>query len=635
LENPETATLLTTLAAAVSLGMLAQLVAERFKVPAILPLLLLGIAAGSSDLGFGWVDPHSLGNVLEVLVHLGVAVILFEGGLSLDLRQLARVSGTVRNLLTLGVAVTGVGAAALARGLTGIPWPTAALFGAIVTVTGPTVVAPLLRHMIAPREVKTVLLSEGLIIDPIGAVLAYLVLQWIERAGVPARALSGEILILVLTGSVVGFFAGSLARWLARSRLTSGELRNLTVLALLVLAYLVSEHQAPQSGIVAAVVMGLTMSASEIPDLVALKAFKGQLTLLFISVLFILLSAHLDVAAMVGLGWRGLAVAAGLVLAVRPAAVFLSVWQGSLGMRERWLLAMTAPRGIVAAAVASLAAGQLDRAGGGGAVLEGLVYLVILVSGVWATLAAVALPRLLGYHRDPSRRLTVLIGATPLSEQLAAILRQRGRTVAVVDSSRAKLDGLRQRQVRTYAGDARNATTYEEVGVEPDTVALALTPNDELNLVIADLLRDEFGVQHPVVVLQQPSEEFGTRRRAWIDLFGGRALSLPGWIRRLEGGRARFLTLELPDEAAREQVRQAARELPEEVLVVCGWKEAEPTFTEVLEGLEQFGGVTVLAQEGEALEALASLAATPAAGEEGEAGTEPPTDDGGKGGDEG
>lgn len=616
MESPATATVLTTLAAAISLGMLAQVVAERFKLPAILPLLLLGMMAGSSSFGLGWVDPHSLGPTLEVLIHLGVAIILFEGGLSLDLRQLARVGGTVRNLLTLGTLITGVGAAVLARGITGIPWGTAALFGAIVTVTGPTVIAPLLRHLIAPREVKTVLLSEGLIIDPIGAVLAYLVLQWIERAGVPVRELSGEILVLVLTGGVLGFFGGSAARWLAKSRLTSGELRNLTVLALLVLVYLAAEHQAPQSGILASVVMGVTMSGSEIPDLVALKAFKGQLTMLFISVLFVLLSAQLEVEVMASLGWSGLAVAAGLILVVRPAAVLLSVWQGSLGLKERFVLAMTAPRGIVAAAVASLAARQLDRVGSrGGVVLEGLVYLVILVTGAWATAASVALPWLLGYRRDPSRRLTVLIGATPLAELLARLLEERGRTVAVVDSSRSKLEELREAGIRTYQGDARNAGTYEEVGVEPDTVALALTPNDELNLVVADLLREEFGILHPVVVLQQPSEEFGTRRRAWIDLFGGRGVNLPQWIRWLEGGKARFMTLGLADEEARKLVRQLARELPDELLVICGWREAQPTFARVLEQLDQFGGVSVLAQEGEVVERLAPLVEESAARE--------------------
>lgn len=601
--------ILTTVAAAVGLGITAQVLAERFKIPAILPLLALGMLAGPSAYGLGWVHPEALGHGLDVFVHLGVAIILFEGGLSLDLRQLARVGTSVGNLLTIGVVVTGVGAAYIAHVATGIPWSIAALFGAIVTVTGPTVIAPLLRHMIAPREVKTVLLSEGLIIDAIGAVLAYLVLQWIERAGVPFKDLAADLVILFITGAVLGFVAGAAARWLSRSRLCSGELRNLVVLAILVLLYLAAEHQAPQSGILAAVVMGMTVSGSDIPDLVPLKVFKGQLTTLFISVLFVLLSAQLDINAMINLGYRGLAVVFGLILIIRPLAVFLSVWQAKLGMKERFVLAMTAPRGIVAAAVVSLAARQLTAQGfEGGRTLEALVYLTILITGAWATVAAVILPRLLGYRRDPSRRLTVLIGANPLSEALAGILESKGRTTAIVDSSLSKLNVFRRTGVRTFRGDARNAATYEDVGVEADTVSLAMTPNDELNLVVADLLREEFHIEHPVVVLQNPSDEFGTRRRAWIDLLGGQGVDLPRWIRRLEAGKARLLTLSLKDSGdARQRVRELLRDQSNELVPICGWKDSNPSFSKVVANLNSLDAVTFLVTEGEAEHVLTTL----------------------------
>lgn len=283
-------TILDTVVIAVFLGILAQVIAEKLRLPAIMPLLLLGIAAG--PYGLALLHPDALGEGLEVFIHLGVAVILFEGGLSLDPGQLRRVSGPLRNLLTVGVVVTWVGSAWLAQAVTGMPWASAALFGAVVTVTGPTVVVPLLRHMVAPKKVRTVLVSEGLIIDPIGAVLAYLVLQSIERADLGLRPLAGELLVLCAVGAVAGFVAGSLAKAAARSRLLAGELRNLAILALLFACFMVAEGLAPQSGILAAVVMGFTVSAADIPDLGAVKVFKGQLTMLFISVLFILLAVH-------------------------------------------------------------------------------------------------------------------------------------------------------------------------------------------------------------------------------------------------------------------------------------------------------------------------------------------------------
>lgn len=607
--------LLQTVSVAVFLGILAQVVADRFKLPAILPLLLFGVVAGPYALGI--VQPASLGQGLEVFIRLGVAVILFEGGLSLDPAQLRRVGAPVRNLLTVGVLVTWAGAAWLAREVIGLPWSTAALFGAIVSVTGPTVIVPLLRHMIAPRRLRTVLVSEGLIVDVIGAVLAYLVLQWIERAGSPLAALSAELLVLALTGCVLGFVAGSIGKVVARSRLVGRDLRNLVVLALLVGTFLLAEMQAAESGILAAVVMGLTMAAASIPDLEPLRAFKEQLTVLFISLLFILLAARLDLSAVFDLGWRGLVVVAGLLLVVRPLAVAASVWPSHLDWRQRLVLALTSPRGIVAAVVASLVAIQLRAAGIAGAeAIEGLVYVVILVAGIWATAMAVVLPRLLGWTRDPSRRLTVLIGANALTQELAGALAGEGRRVVVVDAVGWKLEPLRCDEVQTVRGDARDASTYEEAGVERDTHVLALTTNDELNLIVAELVRGEFGVEHPVVALQRPPEELGRLRRAWVDLLGGRGVEVPLWIRDLENGRAAAVTVPLDDDQTAQIVRELARPGEADTVFVCGWTGGTPQFRIPAEGLGRFERATLLVREGPAREAVANLlpageAATP------------------------
>ncbi|HHQ48841.1 MAG TPA: sodium:proton antiporter, partial [Acidobacteria bacterium] len=438
---------MTTIVAAVALGILAQLAAERLRLPAILPLLVLGMALGPH--GAGLFDPASLGDVLEVFIHLGVAIILFEGGLTLDFSHLVREREPVRNLLTIGVLVTGAGGAWAAHGLAGMPWPAATLFGAIMTVTGPTVIVPLLRHMIVPRRIKTILVSEGLIIDPVGAVLAYLVLQWIQRSGVPLGEMGAEVVLLVLTGTILGFAGGALAKFFLRTRFVSGELRNLVVLAILMLTYLGADRQASQSGILAAVVMGITVAADELPDLVSLRAFKGQVTALVISVLFILLAGELDLASIWSLGVGGWLVVAVLILVVRPLAVVLSVWPSMAPWRERLVLAMTAPRGIVAAAIASLAARDLVARGIAGAhALEGLVYLSILVTGAWATAGAVVLPRLLGFLSDPSRRRAVLVGENALTTVVGHILRRLEWAVVVIDTvpwrlERARGEGLK------------------------------------------------------------------------------------------------------------------------------------------------------------------------------------------------
>lgn len=606
--------IITTLVAAVALGIAAQIVADRFQLPAILPLLVLGIICGPAGLAF--VHPEALGATLEPLIHLGVAIILFEGGLTLDPRRLARVGAPVRNLLTIGVAVTGVGAAVLARTTIGLPWAGAAIFGAVMVVTGPTVIVPLLRHMIAPAEVKTILLSEGLIVDPIGAVLAYLAFQWVERAGVPPRDLVMEIVTLVLTGVIIGFVAGATTKVLVRSRVVSGELRNLSILALLFVCYLAAEHQAPQSGILAALVMGLTVSAAELPDLTSVKAFKGQLTTLAISVLFILLAAQLDLAEIIYLGWPGVLVVAGLILLVRPLAVALSIWPSQLNLRGRITVALSAPRGIVAAAVASLLARELQKTGiGGGPAMEALSYLAIIATCTWSTAMAVLLPWALGYTRDPSRRRAVLIGANELTALLADLLSADGSTTVVVDGVSWRLDRFRSSGHSTVSGDARDAITYQDAGLERDNLVVAATTNDELNLLVAELVHTEFGVEHPVVALQRPPEGLGRRSRAWVDLLGGRDFDVPAWVRRLENGTARHLMIDPRDPEAMALLREIERDFPQGVARLAGLQNDRVRMRTGDENVEQLDRLYLLVSEGRPFEVLSGVEAALESGE--------------------
>lgn len=587
--------ILATFVTAVLLGIVAQIVAHRWKLPAILPLLIFGMAAGPS--GARIFDPSALGHGLEVIIHLGVAVILFEGGLSLSLEQLRKIGIPLRNLLTLGTLVTGLGGAVLAHYTTGISWGTAALFGAIVTVTGPTVISPLLRHMVAPKKVRTLLMSEGLMIDPIGAVLAYLVLQWIVKAGMGFRPLVQEMIEVALVGCILGFVAGMLAVAAARYRHLGEELRNLAILALLMGCFLLAEHQAPQSGILASVVMGLTVSAAKLPDLSPLKAFKGQLTVLIISVLFILLSGQLDLDSMKALGWDGALVVAGLIFVVRPLSVLVSISPKMMGWRERVMMGLTAPRGIVAAAVASLAAIQLraEHLEGDAALLEGLVYLVIITTCAWATLMSSWLPRMLGFYGDPSRKRVVLVGANGVSSAIAQLFQAQKWTVVVVDSVQRKLTALRERRILAVSGDARDAASYDDAGVERDTLVIALTTNDELNLLVAELVRDEFGVEHPVVVMQQVSSEFGQVRRAWIDLLGNRDLDVQRWGRRLEDGSARILTVDAPrGEDVHQMFLSRLREEAQDLVVLFGWKGGQPHFEWSPDALGELTRLTLL-----------------------------------------
>lgn len=402
-------------------------------------------------------------------------------------------------------------------------------------------------------------------------------LQWIERSGLALRPLILDIVSLAAVGVGVGFVGGSLAAFAARGRYLASEHRNLVTLALIWGTFLVAEHQAPQSGILASLVMGLTVAAARLPDVSPLRAFKEQLTVLVISVLFILLSGRLDLEAIYGLGLGGAAVVAGLVLVVRPVAVALSL-RGSFAWRELVMISLTAPRGIVAAAVASLAAIQL-RDGGAetdARLLEGLVYLVILATCVWATLCASFLPRLLGYADDPRRRRVVLIGAHPLAAALGERLAAGGYLVVLIDGVAAKLEACAGPRLATVWGDARDAATYDQAGLERDGMVVAMTPNDDLNVLAAELVRDEFGVAHPAVVLKRLHSDFGALRRAWMDLLGGGEIDLGRWNEALAEQRAEVRDWQ-PVEGGPSLV-EVVRHRPGELVALCAWRGGRPSF---------------------------------------------------------
>ncbi|MFH2123176.1 MAG: cation:proton antiporter [Pseudomonadota bacterium] len=592
--------LVSTLVIALCLGITAQVVADRIKLPAILPLLIFGMIAGPEILGL--FSPESLGKELEVVVHLGVAVILFEGGLNLDLRQLRQVGAAVRNLLTIGVLVSGIGAALLAAGLINMSFPCAALFGALTTVTGPTVITPLLRHLIAPRQVKTVLLSEGLIIDPIGAVLAYLVLQGIELAGFPLQEMTIVVIKLIASGGILGFVSGRFVGYLLRSRTLNTDLSNIVVLGLLLVCYLLSEHEARHSGILAAIIMGITLSGSQVPDMDALKNFKGQISTLIISFLFILLAGQLDITSIWNLGWRGLLVTAGLIFLVRPLSILLCTRSRDFTIADRILLMMTAPRGIIAAAMASLAASQLREAEfPEGNIVEGLVYLTILVTCAWATIMAMILPWIFGYTKDPARKLLVLVGANALTEALALQAKPHGGAIVAIDSAPLRLERFQAHGFQTICGDARNTATYEQAGVERDSTLIAATPNDELNLLVAELARRDLGVEHPVVILQRPPEEFGRRSRAWMDLLGGQGLYLERWLRLLDEKKASLLYLPVQQTLQAVRLCKLEKEHPDSLVILAAWLDQRPCFRVDRRTLNTYEAVTVLIAEGPVL----------------------------------
>lgn len=478
-------------------GITAQVIAEYLKVPSIVFLLIFGIALGSD----GWeiLQPQSLGIGLEVLVALSVAIILFEGGLSLSGRELGRVSGSLRNLVTLGTSITLIGGGMAAHWLGEFPWPIAFLYASLVVVTGPTVIGPLLKQVAVDRRVATLLEGEGVLIDPVGAILAVVVLNTIiDSHARPMEIITGLTLRLGI-GAAIGIAGGGLLSFIIKTcNFLTFELKNLVVLAGVWGLFGLSQFSRSESGLMAVVMAGIVLKAAAVPDERLLRRFKGQLTTLCVSVLFILLAADLSIASVIALGWGSVLTVLVLMLVVRPLSVALCTLKSDLNWRHKLFIAWVAPRGIVSASVASLFAILLTRAGiNGGEAIKALVFLTILMTVFIQGLTARWVAKGLKITSSAATG-AVIVGCNPLGRLIGSLFQEQGENVVLIDTDagacqQAAADGLTVLQ-----SSALDTKILQQAGIESMGTFLVLTNNSEVNLVLAQRASEEF---HPPRVL--------------------------------------------------------------------------------------------------------------------------------------
>ena len=561
---------LLTIAWAAVAGMLAQVLGHRWRIPAIVPLLVMGMLLGPSGLGI--VQPASLGTGLSVLVKLCVAVILFDGALNLRLADLRRTARDVRNLVTIGVVVTWIGATLVAWGIARLSLPVAIVFGALMTVTGPTVVQPLLRRVPLPRHVKTVLEGEAIIIDPIGAVLAVAVvdiilsIQGVAPIGVigGAWAYVGRLLVGLLAG-ILG--AVVLSFLLKRPKLVPHELSNLVSLAAVWGVFALSENFASESGIMASVAMGLAMQRGAVPEERRIRHFKEQLTVLGISLLFLLLSANLPLAVVAEEGWRGLLTVAALMLVVRPLSVWISLRRGTLRANELAFISWISPRGIVAASVASLFALTLTEAGlvEGNRVLA-ITFLTIALTVTIQGLTASWVARRLGLENMAGRRV-VVVGAGPLGIAVAEALRRHMRPVTVVDRNTALVRQAEALGFETREGNALDENVLADAELQESETLVAVTTNSEVNTLAAHVASDEFGVRRAYPAIGRAGQGVGERllERVGGRVAFGRPIDVRLWEAALTSGTAHTFDYVVPATSER-RGGVSARDLPPEVV---------------------------------------------------------------------
>lgn len=486
---------------AVLAGITAQVIAEYFQVPSIVFLLIFGILLGADSLNI--LHPHDLGIGLEVLVALSVAIILFEGGLNLELRELGRVSGSLRNLVTIGTLITLVGGGMAAHWLAEFPWSIAFLYASLVVVTGPTVISPLLKQVSVDRQVATLLEGEGVLIDPVGAILAVVVLNTILNTNAaPLDIISGLVLRLGI-GTVVGGLGGwLLGLFLKKANSLSEELKNLVVLAAVWGLFGLSQSLRSESGLMATVIAGIVLKASAIPEERMLKRFKGQLTVLCVSVLFILLAADLSIESVFALGWGSVLSVFVLMLVVRPISVAICTWNSTMNWRQKVFLAWIAPKGIVSASVASLFAILLTEKGiNGGDAIKALVFLTILMTVFFQGLTARWLAKRLQITSSDAKG-AVIIGCDALGRFMGRLFQQLGESVVMIDTDPEACTKAEAENLPVFQSSALDPDVLTEAGIESMGTFLALTNNGEVNLVLAQRAVEEF--QPPRVLAAFP-----------------------------------------------------------------------------------------------------------------------------------
>ncbi|MGD8858689.1 MAG: cation:proton antiporter [Myxococcales bacterium] len=530
-----------TVAMALTAGMVAHAVARHARVPTIAVLLAAGVLLGPD--GAGLVQPRALGGGLYSLVDTAVAVILFEGGLRLSLRRLRREPAVIRRLVTVGALISAAGGAGACRLALGWGWRDCGLFGILVMVTGPTVITPLVDGLRVRRRVAAVLEAEGVLIDAIGAVTAAVALDLAIRPTEEGALLAAPGVALRLgTGTAIGFAGGALlAVILGARRLLPYDLRNVFVLAVVVLLHAGSDAVLPHSGLAAAAAAGITLANMPRSPMHSLLAFNQQLVHLLIGMLFLLLVADVRLADVLAVGWPGLATVALLALVVRPVMVAACAAGSRLSWKERALVAWLGPRGVVAAAVASLVALELSAAGQpGGRPLRALVFMTIAVTVAWSSLTAPFVAARLGLRRR-ARGGWVVLGGNALALELAQVLQEAGEQAVVVESDPHLVRDAEGSGIRALHGNAYEDRTLARADLEGRRGAVALTSNPDANLLFVQQAR-----------AAAPDTRFFVAVRDHLDgvtpaivgaggaeiLFAGPA-DVSAWSKRLRAGQAR------------------------------------------------------------------------------------------------
>ncbi len=496
------------LAGIIILGILAQWFAWKFKIPAILPLILIGLFVGPiatelSEDGTKWIEPiwngeEGLfpGESLFYFVSLAISIILFEGGLTLKLSEIKNVGPVITKLITLGSLVTFVGAGMAAHFIFDFSWEISALFSALIIVTGPTVITPILRNIPLKKDVSAVLKWEGILIDPIGALVAVLVFEFISVGGGGEFTKTALIEFgkIVLFGSTFGFTFAHAMNFIINKKWVPHYLLNVFALAAVLGVFVLSDSFAHESGLLAVVVMGMVLGNSNSPYLKELLYFKESLSVLLISILFILLAANINMSDLLLIyNWETALLFGIVILIIRPLGVFLSTYKSKLQLNEKLFISWVGPRGIVAAGIASLFGLKLARNGVAGAeYITPLVFTIVLGTVLLNATTARLFAKIVGVFLKKSEGI-LIVGASHVSQIIGLYLESHDRHVVLIDSNQTNISKAKEKGLEAFSTNIYSETLTDNIELNDVGYLMALTGNSDINKYAINKFGKQFG----------------------------------------------------------------------------------------------------------------------------------------------
>ncbi len=519
--------ILVGISSVIALGISAQWLAWRTKLPAILLLLVFGIIAGPVT---GWINPDELlGDILSPFVSISVAIILFEGGLSLRMAEFRKIGGVVIKLMTIGLIITWSLAAIAAYYLLGLSIEIAVLFGAILIVTGPTVIIPLLRQVRPTENTGSILKWEGIVNDPIGAMMAVLVYEILLTGGFTNMDASSVLVIAttIIDGSFIGALGAGILYIMLKKHWIPEYLQNPITLMIVIASFTISNLLQHESGLLAVTIMGILLANQKSAKVKHIIEFKENLQVLLISALFILLASRLQISDLAYFNFQSGLFILALLVVVRPVSIYAATWGSNLTLQEKTFLAWMAPRGIVAAAISAIFALRLEQEGFADA--EKLVpytFVVIIATVTVYGLSANPVARLLKVAK-PQPNGVLFLGAHSWSLDLACQLQELGLKVMVADSNWENISKARKRNLETYHGNILSEFAMDEINFDGIGKLFALTQNDEVNALASIRFAEIFGSSN---VFQLPQSAISIHKESeTTEALGGRILFSNEW----------------------------------------------------------------------------------------------------------